>query len=76
MGGLGDPVGSGRHRRGPAAFHVPAPAAPGWFFLSVLLGIVSLFSLFMFVAAAAPTASSAAGVGWLLFFPNMFLARI
>jgi ABC-2 type transport system permease protein len=58
------------------AFHVPTPAAPGWFALSVLLGIGSVFALGMVAAAAAPTARSAAGLGWLLFFPNMFLAGI
>ncbi|MBV9207788.1 MAG: ABC transporter permease [Actinobacteria bacterium] len=58
------------------AFHVPAPAAPGWFLLSVLLGIAALFALGLLVAAAAPTARSAAGLGWLLFFPNMFLAGV
>ena len=58
------------------AFHVPAPQAPGWFILSVLLGIGSVFALGMVAAAAAPTARSAAGLGWLLFFPNMFLAGI
>jgi ABC-2 type transport system permease protein len=30
----------------------------------------------MLVAAAAPTARSSAGLGWLLFFPNMFLAGV
>ena len=58
------------------AFHVPTPRAPGWFVLSVLLGIGSVFALGMVAAAAAPTARSAAGLGWLLFFPNMFLAGI
>ena len=58
------------------AFHVPAPAAPGWFILSVILGIAALFALGMLAAAAAPTARSAAAIGWLLFFPNMFLAGI
>jgi ABC-2 type transport system permease protein len=58
------------------AFHVPAPAAPGWFILSVILGIASLFALGMLAAAAAPTARSAAGIGWLLFVPNMFLAGV
>ena len=58
------------------AYHVPAPAAAGWFVLSVLLGIAALFALGMLVAAAAPTARSAAGLGWLLFFPNMFLAGV
>jgi ABC-2 type transport system permease protein len=58
------------------AFHVPAPAAPGWFILALALGIAALFALGMLAAAAAPTARSAAGLGWLLFFPNMFLAGV
>jgi ABC-2 type transport system permease protein len=58
------------------AYHVPAPVAAGWFVLSVLLGIAALFALGLLVAAAAPTARSAAGFGWLLFFPNMFLAGV
>jgi ABC-2 type transport system permease protein len=58
------------------AFHVPAPAAPGWFVLALILGIAALFALGMLVAATAPTARSAAGLGWLLFFPNMFLAGV
>jgi ABC-2 type transport system permease protein len=58
------------------AFHVPAPAGPGWFVLSVLLGIAALFAVGMLAAAVAPTARSAAGIGWLLFFPNMFLAGV
>ena len=58
------------------AYHVPAPSAVGWFVLSALLGIGALFSLGLLVAAAAPSARSAAGLGWLLFFPNMFLAGV
>ena len=58
------------------AYHVPAPVAAGWFVLSVILGIAALFSLGLLVAAVAPTARSAAGLGWLLFFPNMFLAGV
>ena len=59
------------------AFHVPTPGPRrnGSLF-SVLLGIGSVFALGMVAAAAAPTARSAAGIGWLLFFPNMFLAGI
>src|SRR5437763_3040381 len=53
------------------AFHVPLPGEPGWFILALVLGIAALFALGMLVAAAAPTARSAAGLGWLLFFPNM-----
>jgi ABC-2 type transport system permease protein len=58
------------------AFHVPAPAEPGWFILAVVLGIASLFAVGLFAASVAPTARSAAGIGWLLFFPNMFLAGV
>jgi ABC-2 type transport system permease protein len=58
------------------AFHVPAPRAPGWFALTVVLGIASLFTVGLLAAAVAPTARSAAGIGWLLFFPNMFLAGV
>jgi ABC-2 type transport system permease protein len=58
------------------AFHVPVPAAAGWFALSVGLGIASLLALGMLAASVAPTARGAAGIGWLLFFPNMFLAGI
>jgi len=58
------------------AFHVPVPVEAGWFVLSVILGIAALFALGLLVAAAAPTARSAAGLGWLLFFPNMFFAGV
>ena len=44
--------------------------------LVAALGIAALFSLGLLVAAAAPSARSAAGLGWLLFFPNMFLAGV
>jgi ABC-2 type transport system permease protein len=58
------------------AFHVPLPVKPGWFVLSVALGVAALFALGLFVAAVAPTSRAAAGLGWLLFFPNMFLAGV
>jgi ABC-2 type transport system permease protein len=58
------------------AFHVPVPAAAGWFIVALLLGIASLCALGMLAAAVAPTARGAAGIGWLLFFPNMFLAGV
>jgi ABC-2 type transport system permease protein len=57
-------------------FHVPAPVEAGWFLLSVLLGIGALFALGLLAAALAPSARSAAGLGFLLFFPNMFLAGV
>ena len=58
------------------AFHVPAPVKPGWFILAVALAIASLFATGLLAASVAPTARGAAGIGWLLFFPNMFLAGI
>jgi ABC-2 type transport system permease protein len=58
------------------AFHVPLPVAPGWFIGSLLLAIASLFAVGMCVAAVAPTARTATGLGMLLFFPNLFFAGI
>jgi ABC-2 type transport system permease protein len=58
------------------AFHVPVPALAGWFVISLLLGIASLFALGMLVAGVAPNARTATGLGWLLFFPNMFFAGV
>jgi ABC-2 type transport system permease protein len=58
------------------AFHVPAPVEPGWFIVSVVLGIAALLAVGLLAAAIAPTARSSAGIGWLLFFPNMFLAGV
>jgi ABC-2 type transport system permease protein len=58
------------------AFHVPLPVKPGWFVLSVLLGMAALFALGMLVTAVAPTARSATGLALALYFPNMFLAGI
>jgi ABC-2 type transport system permease protein len=58
------------------AFHVPVPVAPGWFIASLLLGIAALFAVGMLVAAVAPNARTATGVGMVLFFPNMFFAGI
>ena len=58
------------------AFHVPAPVKPGWFILAVALAIASLFATGLLAASVAPTARGAAGIGWLLFFPNMFLAGV
>jgi ABC-2 type transport system permease protein len=58
------------------AFHVPVPVAPGWFIASLVLSIAALFAVGMLVAAVAPNARSATGVGMVLFFPNMFFAGI
>jgi ABC-2 type transport system permease protein len=58
------------------AYHVPLPRQPGWFALSVVLGVAALLGLGMLVAAVAPTARAATGIGFVLFFPNLFLAGV
>ena len=40
------------------------------------LGVTPVRPLTLLLAAVAPTARSSAGLGWLLFFPNMFLAGV
>jgi ABC-2 type transport system permease protein len=55
-------------------YHVPLPRDPGWFALSLLDGMAALFGLGMLVAAIAPSARASTGIGFVLFFPNMFLA--
>ncbi|HEX4062526.1 MAG TPA: ABC transporter permease [Streptosporangiaceae bacterium] len=68
---IGLMIGAGR-----LAFGVPLPSRPGWFVLSVALGVAALFALGLFVAAVAPTGRAAAGIGMLVFFPNMFLGGV
>ena len=58
------------------AYHVPAPHAAGWFLLAIVLGIASLLAVGLLAASVSSTARGAAGIGWLLFFPNMFLAGV
>ncbi|HEY3954469.1 MAG TPA: ABC transporter permease [Streptosporangiaceae bacterium] len=58
------------------AFHVPLPVEFGWFVLAVVLGVAALFALGLLVAAVAPTARAANGIGMLLFIPSMFLAGV
>lgn len=58
------------------AYHVPLPREPGWFALSVVDGLAALLGLGMLVAAIAPTARASAGIGFVLFFPNLFLAGV
>lgn len=61
---------------GRLAFHVPLPVQAGWFVLSIAFGVAALFALGLLVAAVAPTARAATGIGMLLFIPNMFLAGV
>ncbi|MCK2244292.1 MULTISPECIES: ABC transporter permease [unclassified Crossiella] len=56
------------------ALGLPAPANPLGLALSLVLGIAALFSIGLLVAALAPNAKAAGGLGPLSFFPQMFLA--
>jgi ABC-2 type transport system permease protein len=59
-----------------AVFHVPLPAKPGWFILSLVFAIASLIALGMFVTAVSPNVRGAGGLGLVLWFLNMFLAGV
>ncbi len=61
---------------GMAAFGVALPRNLPGFVLSVVLGGAGLLAIGLLVAAVAPTARAATGIGMLLFFPSMFLAGI
>ncbi|MFI9386045.1 ABC transporter permease [Kutzneria sp. NPDC052558] len=58
------------------AIGFPLPAQPLGFALAFVLGCVSLFSVGLLVAAIAPTARIAGGVGGFLFFVSMFLGGV
>ena len=76
MGGGGGGLGGAGRRGGADRLPRAGPVKPGWFVLAVALGIASLFATGLLAASVAPTARGAAGIGWLLFFPNMFLAGV
>ncbi|WHT16099.1 ABC transporter permease [Crossiella sp. CA-258035] len=59
---------------GVLALDLPAPRNPLGLALSLVLGIAALFSIGLLVAALAPNAKAAGGLGPLSFFPQMFLA--
>jgi len=58
------------------AIGFPLPGQPLGFALAFVLGCLSLFSLGLLVAAIAPTARIASGVGGFLFFVSMFLGGV
>ena len=61
---------------GMAAFSLALPRDLPFFVLAVVLGTASLLSIGLLVAALAPSAKAATGIGMLLFFPSMFLAGV
>jgi ABC-2 type transport system permease protein len=56
------------------AFGVPAPRHPIDFVLAVLLGVCAAFSLGLLIAAVAPRARTAGGIGGLAFMLTLFFA--
>lgn len=61
---------------GRVVFDIVLPTAPLGFALVLLLGIRGLFGIGMLVAALAPTASAAQGMGMAFYFPLLFFAGV
>jgi ABC-2 type transport system permease protein len=57
-------------------FDVPAPRHPVEFVLAFLLGTSAVFSIGLLIAALAPRAKVAAGIGTVLFMLSMFFAGV
>ncbi|WP_198425642.1 MULTISPECIES: ABC transporter permease [Microbacterium] len=58
------------------ALGVPVPADPLAFLIVYALGILSMFSIGLVIAAVAPSGMAANGIGVLLFFPLAYLAGL
>jgi ABC-2 type transport system permease protein len=61
---------------GRLAFDVPFPQRPIIYLFAFLLCAAAVFAIGIVVAAVAPSAKAASGIGMLLFFPLMFLAGL
>ena len=61
---------------GMVVFDISVPESLGWFIVSFALGAVSLLAIGLLIGAVAPTASSAQGIGMLLYFPLLFFAGV
>jgi ABC-2 type transport system permease protein len=61
---------------GSLGFGVSVPRNLAGFVLAVVLGAAALLSIGLLVAAVAPSAKAASGIGMTLFFPSMFLAGV
>lgn len=59
---------------GSLVFTVPMPQHAGVVLAAVLLGAVAMFSVGMIIAARATKASTAQGIGMLVYFPMLFFA--
>jgi ABC-2 type transport system permease protein len=59
-----------------AVFGLPVPQHPVSFVLAVLLGTAAVFSLGLLIAAVAPRAKTAAGLGAVAFLLSLFFAGV
>ena len=57
-------------------FGIAFPENLGWFIVSFAVGAVSLLAVGLLIGAVAPTASSAQGIGMILYFPILFFAGV
>ncbi|MBL7498513.1 ABC transporter permease [Frankia sp. CNm7] len=64
------------HLVGAVAFDVPVPEQPVGYALAFSLTIATLVALGLLIAAVAPSAGAANGIGTGLFFPLMFFAGL
>jgi ABC-2 type transport system permease protein len=61
---------------GRLAFGTPLPQRPGWFVLSLALGVAAMFAFGLLVAAVAPTGKAGNAIGMLLFFPSLLMGGV
>ena len=61
---------------GSLAFGIAAPEDPLMFVLAFVLGLAALFAVGLLIAALAPSARAANGIGMIVFFPSLFFAGV
>lgn len=61
---------------GTLAFGIAAPARPLMFVVAVVLAVAALFAVGLLIAALAPGARAANGIGMIVFFPSLFFAGV